>query len=206
MSTLQITHCSFLKHDTGEWHPERPDRMTAIEQALSTARFQNLITVEAPLATPEQISRAHPRAYFDFLEKKQPKGELIALDEGDTIVSPGSWEAALRAAGAAVYGVDEVMQGRATNAFAESGRRAITPRSPRRWASVSSTTRLSPLFTPRKCMARSASRWSISTFITGTARRRSSGCILRCSTLRPTKCRCFRALAELRSAAKREIS
>jgi acetoin utilization deacetylase AcuC-like enzyme len=91
--------------------------MKAIEQALSSARFQNLITVDAPLATPDQVARAHPRAYVDQLEKKQPKTELIALDDGDTIISPGSWEAALRAAGAAIYGVDEVMQGKANNAF-----------------------------------------------------------------------------------------
>jgi acetoin utilization deacetylase AcuC-like enzyme len=76
-----------------------------------------LITVDAPLATPDQVARAHPRAYVDQLEKKQPKTELIALDDGDTIISPGSWEAALRAAGAAIYGVDEVMQGKANNAF-----------------------------------------------------------------------------------------
>jgi acetoin utilization deacetylase AcuC-like enzyme len=117
MTTLQITHSSFINHDTGEWHPERPERMKAIEQALSSARFQNLITVEAPAATPDQVARAHPRAYVDQLEKKQPKTDLIALDEGDTIISPGSWEAALRAAGAAIYGVDEVMQGKANNAF-----------------------------------------------------------------------------------------
>jgi acetoin utilization deacetylase AcuC-like enzyme len=117
MTTLQITHSSFINHDTGEWHPERPERMKAIEQALSSARFQNLITVEAPLATPDQVARAHPRAYVDQLEKKQPKTDLIALDDGDTIISPGSWEAALRAAGAAIYGVDEVMQGKANNAF-----------------------------------------------------------------------------------------
>ena len=117
MTTLQITHSSFINHDTGEWHPERPERMKAIEQALSSARFQNLITVEAPAATPDQVARAHPRAYVDQLEKKQPKTELIALDDGDTIISPGSWEAALRAAGAAIYGVDEVMQGKANNAF-----------------------------------------------------------------------------------------
>ena len=117
MTTLQITHSSFINHDTGEWHPERPERMKAIEQALSSARFQNLITVEAPAATPDQVARAHPRAYVDQLEKKQPKTDLIALDDGDTIISPGSWEAALRAAGAAIYGVDEVMQGKANNAF-----------------------------------------------------------------------------------------
>jgi acetoin utilization deacetylase AcuC-like enzyme len=117
MTTLQITHDSFLRHDTGEWHPERPERVKAIEQALSTARFQNLITVEAPKATLDQVARAHPRAYLDLLERKQPKTDLIALDDGDTIVSPGSWEAALRSAGAAIYAVDEVMTGSASNAF-----------------------------------------------------------------------------------------
>jgi acetoin utilization deacetylase AcuC-like enzyme len=117
MTTLQITHSSFINHDTGEWHPERPERMKAIEQALSSARFQNLITVEAPLATPDQVARAHPRAYVDQLEKKQPKTDLIELDDGDTVISPGSWEAALRAAGAAICGVDEVMQGKANNVF-----------------------------------------------------------------------------------------
>jgi acetoin utilization deacetylase AcuC-like enzyme len=117
MTTLQITHDAFLHHDTGEWHPERPERMKAIEQALSTARFQNLMTVEAPLATIDQVARAHPRAYIAYLEKKQPKFEAIALDDGDTVISPGTWEAALRSAGAAIYAVDEVMQGHARNAF-----------------------------------------------------------------------------------------
>lgn len=117
MTTLQITHDACVRHDTGEWHPERPERMHAIEQALSSARFQNLITVEAPLATADQIARAHPRAYVDNLEKKQPTEEVIPLDDGDTMISPGSWEAALRAAGAAIYAVDEVMQGLANNAF-----------------------------------------------------------------------------------------
>jgi len=117
MSTLLVTHSAFLNHDTGEWHPERADRIRAIERALSHPSFQDLLTVEAPLATPEQIVRCHPRAYFDFLETHQPKTELVPLDDGDTMLSPGSWEAALRSAGAAVYAVDEVMQKRATNAF-----------------------------------------------------------------------------------------
>ena len=50
-------------------------------------------------------------------KRSSRKTDLIALDDGDTIISPGSWEAALRAAGAAIYGVDEVMQGQANNAF-----------------------------------------------------------------------------------------
>ncbi len=117
MSTLYITHDAFFNHDTGEWHPERASRMRAIETALSDEKFQNLQRAEAPFATPEQIERAHSRRYFEFLEKNRPLHDLVALDGGDTVMSPGSWEAAMRAAGAGVYAVGEVMQGRAANAF-----------------------------------------------------------------------------------------
>jgi acetoin utilization deacetylase AcuC-like enzyme len=117
MSTLYISHDAFLLHDTGEWHPECADRMRAITQELSGERFQNLIFVEAPLATREQITRVHPERYFDYLEKNRPLEDTVTVDGGDTVMSPGTWEAALRAVGAGVYAVDEVMQGRAKNAF-----------------------------------------------------------------------------------------
>ncbi|MGA7327007.1 MAG: histone deacetylase family protein [Rhodomicrobium sp.] len=119
MTTLRIRHEAFLNHDTGEWHPERPDRMRAIDIALSEEKFQNLHNVEAPVATREQILRAHPQRYYEQLEKKRPKEDFITLDGGDTIMSPGSWDAALRGAGAAIFAVDEVMQGRAKNAFCQ---------------------------------------------------------------------------------------
>jgi acetoin utilization deacetylase AcuC-like enzyme len=117
MSTLYITHDAFLDHDTGEWHPERSDRIRAADKALSDEKFQNLQRVQARVATREEIVRAHPERYFDRLERLRPQQDLIALDGGDTIMSPGTWEAVLRGAGAAVQAVDEVMQGRATNAF-----------------------------------------------------------------------------------------
>jgi acetoin utilization deacetylase AcuC-like enzyme len=117
MSTLYITHDSFLEHDTGEWHPERADRLRAIDRVLSGEVFQNLHRLDAPPAAREQIVRAHDGSYFDFLARARPTRELIPLDGGDTIMSPGSWEAALRSAGAGVHAVDEVMQGLATNAF-----------------------------------------------------------------------------------------
>ncbi len=117
MSTLYITHESFLDHDTGDWHPERADRMRAVDRALSDEKFQNLYREEAPKATREQIVRAHPERYFDFLESSQPQGESISLDGGDTIMSPGTWTAALHAAGAGIQAVNEVMQGLASNAF-----------------------------------------------------------------------------------------
>jgi acetoin utilization deacetylase AcuC-like enzyme len=117
MSTLYITHEDFFNHETGEWHPERPERMRAIETALSDEKFQNLLRAKAPLATPEQVERAHPKRYFDLLDKNRPQHGLVALDGGDTLMSPGTWTAVLRAAGAGVYAVDEVMSGRAKNAF-----------------------------------------------------------------------------------------
>jgi len=117
MATLYISHECFLDHDTGDWHPERAARMTAIDRVLSGERFQNLHRVEAPRATREQIVRVHPERYFDLLERMRPDKSLITLDGGDTIMSPGSWEAALRAAGAGIKAVDEVMQGLASNAF-----------------------------------------------------------------------------------------
>ncbi len=117
MSTLYITHEAFLDHDTGDWHPERADRMRAVDQALSDEKFQNLYREQAPKATRGQIVRAHPERYFDFLESSRPQGESISLDGGDTIMSPGTWAAALHAAGAGVQAVNEVMQGMASNAF-----------------------------------------------------------------------------------------
>jgi acetoin utilization deacetylase AcuC-like enzyme len=117
MSTLYISHGAFLGHDTGDWHPERPDRIRAIENALSGESFQLLQHVEAPLATREQIVRAHLERYFDFIERNRPEQDFISLDGGDTVMSPGTWEAALRGSGAGVLAVDEVMQGKASNAF-----------------------------------------------------------------------------------------
>lgn len=117
MATLCITHDAFLDHDTGEWHPERPDRMRAIDAALSDEKFQNLHRVEAPRAKREEIVRAHPERYFEFLERNRPQSDLVSLDGGDTVMSPGTWEAALRAAGAGIQAVNEVMRGLASNAF-----------------------------------------------------------------------------------------
>lgn len=117
MSTLYVTHDALLDHDTGDWHPERPDRMRAVEKALASEKFQNLARTEAPMATTQQVELAHPARYVEFLSKNRPLADMVALDGGDTIMSPGTWEAVLRAVGAGTYAVDEVMTGRAKNAF-----------------------------------------------------------------------------------------
>jgi acetoin utilization deacetylase AcuC-like enzyme len=119
-SLLVHDEAAFLRHDTGPYHPERPERIRAVERELSAERFQLLQRAEAPRADFAVIERVHPHAYVSSLEKHMPEKGLAALDAGDTVVSPGSWEAVLRGVGAAVHAVDEVMQKRARNAFCAS--------------------------------------------------------------------------------------
>src|SRR6266478_5286397 len=116
MSTLLITHPAGYDHLTPLGHPERPDRLRAIERVLEQERFQVLVRVEAPAADFETIARCHPIEYVTTIRDATPQQGLVALDP-DTSMSPGSFEAALRATGGAVHAVDEVMTGKAANAF-----------------------------------------------------------------------------------------
>jgi acetoin utilization deacetylase AcuC-like enzyme len=116
MSTLYITHPASLDHKTPIGHPERPDRIRAIERALEKERFTSLIREQAPMADMESLALAHPEEYIVRLRDISPREGLVRIDE-DTVMSPGTYEAALRGAGGAVLAVDEVMSGRATNAF-----------------------------------------------------------------------------------------
>jgi len=116
MTTLLITHPACLNHLMPAGHPERPDRLRAIERALEDERFQNLARVEAPAASLETIALCHPMKYVTAVRDATPRNGLVQLD-ADTSMSPGSFEAALRAAGGAVLAVDEVMAGKARNAF-----------------------------------------------------------------------------------------
>jgi acetoin utilization deacetylase AcuC-like enzyme len=116
MSTLLVTHPACLDHLTPLGHPERPDRLRAIEQALEDEKFQTLARVEAPAAPFETIALCHPMEYVNAIREATPAEGMVRLD-ADTSMSPGSFEAALRAAGGAVLAVDEVMSGKAANAF-----------------------------------------------------------------------------------------
>jgi len=116
MSTLLITHHSALGHDMGPGHPERPDRIRAVERALKAERFQTLIREQARPGTAEEITRVHPRDYFEALEAAAPKTGLVQLD-GDTAMNAGTWDAAIHAAGAACQGVDETLSGKVDNVF-----------------------------------------------------------------------------------------
>ncbi|MFO1357296.1 histone deacetylase family protein [Plasticicumulans sp.] len=107
-------HCS--EHDTGSGHPERAARMQAVLDALGAPEFRGLQWREAPAASFEQLERVHPAHHVDRLMSRMPAWGQAMLD-GDTIVSPGSFEAALRAAGAVCAAVDAVVAGEAANAF-----------------------------------------------------------------------------------------
>ena len=116
MATLLLTHPACLEHVTPPGHPERPDRLRAVEQALADEQFQPLVREEAPQAELEAIARCHPREYIDALQAAVPHEGLVYLD-ADTSISPGSFEAALRAAGGVAHAVDRAMAGNVANAF-----------------------------------------------------------------------------------------
>ena len=114
--TVLFTHPACLEHDTGPGHPERPDRLRAVLAALDAEEFKDLQRETAPLAEESHFLLAHTVRHVDGVRRRLPSSGLAALDP-DTIVSPGSWEAARRATGAVVAAVDLVMAKRAPNAF-----------------------------------------------------------------------------------------
>ena len=116
MSTLLVTHANCSQHDMGEGHPERPERMRAIDRALESEIFQMLARDSAPRASVEALTRVHPADYVAALENASPKEGRVRIDQ-DTSMSSGTWEAAIRSAGGAVFAVDEVMTRRIDNAF-----------------------------------------------------------------------------------------
>ena len=116
MATLLLSSEACLGHDTAPGHPERPARLRAVLDALAADEFATLMRREAPLATVEELTRVHPPAYVERVLSSIPRSGYARFDP-DTIVSPGSREAALRAAGAVRAAVDAVISGEADNAF-----------------------------------------------------------------------------------------
>jgi acetoin utilization deacetylase AcuC-like enzyme len=100
----------------GEGHPERPERLRAVERALESENFQMLARDVAPRAEISAIARVHPLEYIEALRAATPTQGRTVIDQ-DTSMSPGTFEAALRSAGGAVFAVDEVMSRKVRNAF-----------------------------------------------------------------------------------------
>ena len=121
MSTAFFSHAECRLHDMGAGHPECPQRLDAIHDQLRASGIDMALDFhDAPEATLEQLERAHTAGYVTQLQETMRQvreaGEPKALDP-DTVVGPGTWGAALRAAGAAVAATDRVLSGQAENAF-----------------------------------------------------------------------------------------
>jgi acetoin utilization deacetylase AcuC-like enzyme len=116
MTTLLYTHPACLEHDPGRHHPESPARLRAVLEALAAPEFALLERREAPEAALDDILRVHSRHHVERMLRAVPKSGHVAID-ADTVLSPASGEAALRAAGAVVAAVDAVVAREADNAF-----------------------------------------------------------------------------------------
>ncbi|WP_312516278.1 histone deacetylase family protein [Massilia sp.] len=119
MSTAIYSHPDCMRHEMGSWHPESPARLQAIDDQLILARVSDLVEQRsAPLAEPEQILRNHTPGALALVRDQVPAtpGEYYPLD-GDTSLNHYSYQAARRAAGAAVAATDAVIAGSIDNAF-----------------------------------------------------------------------------------------
>lgn len=117
MATGFFTHPECRLHEMGQWHPECPARLSAIEDQLIANGINPLIQHElAPLADEASLARVHTRAHIDFVRGTAPEQGYAEID-ADTQMNPHSWRAALRSAGASVAATDAVIAGRYDNAF-----------------------------------------------------------------------------------------
>jgi acetoin utilization deacetylase AcuC-like enzyme len=107
----------FLEHDSGAGHPERPARLKAIMEHLERVGLTaHCVRLTPPEASIEQLTLVHSEDHVDRLASLSRLGRLVP-ETPDTLVSPATYRAARRAAGAAIGAVDAVMAGRIDNAF-----------------------------------------------------------------------------------------
>ncbi|HSM96037.1 MAG TPA: histone deacetylase family protein [Rhizomicrobium sp.] len=120
MKTGLFSHHDCLAHAPPAGHPESPDRLEAVLAALAAPAFENLLRQEAPRAERAALLAAHDEAHVDAIlgslnDDAQKNG--FAVIDADTFMSPGSSEAALRAAGAVIAAVDRIADKTMKNAF-----------------------------------------------------------------------------------------
>jgi acetoin utilization deacetylase AcuC-like enzyme len=116
MTTFLYTHPACLDHDPGRHHPESPARLRAVLAALDDPEFAPLERREAPEAAREDLLRVHPRRHVEGILAAVPRTGHVGID-ADTVLSPASGAAALRAAGAVAAAVDAVIAKEGDNAF-----------------------------------------------------------------------------------------
>ncbi len=117
MAIAYISHDDCLLHDMGRYHPEQPARLSTIENRLSTSGLDKVLQhYAAPLARRNMLEAVHSPAYVDEIYRLAPQEGHVWLD-GDTLMNRHTLNAALRAVGAAVLGVDLVARCQAAQAF-----------------------------------------------------------------------------------------
>jgi acetoin utilization deacetylase AcuC-like enzyme len=117
VTTAFIAHAACRLHDMGRYHPECPDRLDAVSDRLIASGLDKHVEhYEAPTATREQLARVHDEDYISMIEAASPASGVHYLDP-DTAMSPQSYAAALRAAGAAVLATELVLKGECRTAF-----------------------------------------------------------------------------------------
>src|SRR6195952_4099235 len=113
--TLLLSHPASLDHLTPPGHPERPDRIRAVNKVLAEPRFDALVRGAAPEGSLDSVTLCHNEHYVDELRHIAPTSGMVYID-GDTSMSPGTWEAVMRGVGGAVAATDAVMTGAHHNA------------------------------------------------------------------------------------------
>lgn len=116
MTTLLISQQNFESHVTPDGHPERADRIRAIEDALARSRFDKLLRRDAPSGDLALAELVHSPRYLQRLRDARP-AEGIGQVDADTFISSGSLDAAATALGGALAALEAVVLGEADNAF-----------------------------------------------------------------------------------------
>jgi len=117
MPTGFISHPDCIKHEMGNYHPESPNRLSAIEDQLILSRINDyVVKLSAPLATEAELNLVHSKEHIEFIKSIRPINGYAEID-GDTFLNPNTWNAALRAAGAGIIAVDAIMNKELVNAF-----------------------------------------------------------------------------------------
>jgi len=116
MTTLFVTQPQGLEHKTPPGHPERPERLVAVNEVLAAPRFEGLLRRQAQSVDLAIAGLVHSPAVLDTIRAARPM-EGVGMIDADTFVSPGSFDAAASAVGGALMALDAVILGEADNAF-----------------------------------------------------------------------------------------
>jgi acetoin utilization deacetylase AcuC-like enzyme len=115
MSTLIIQHDDCKRHDPGPGHPEQVRRIDAVLGGLEG--LKGLEFLPAPLVSAEQANLVHPQAFQQWLQEMEPEEGRVPLSESDNLVNRGSNAASARGSGAVCFAIDQLLAGKARNAF-----------------------------------------------------------------------------------------